>query len=49
MGKWLKKFWDWANPWIARCPNCKEYMDSELDPKLDKLVYTCRDCKKQWI
>lgn len=33
-----------------RCPKCTGIMDCEmLDPTIDKLVYKCRDCGKEFI
>lgn len=32
------------------CPDCGGVMDGDqLDMTLDKVVYTCRNCKKEWI
>ena len=31
------------------CPDCNGIMDSEfLDMTIDKLVYKCRNCGKEW-
>lgn len=31
------------------CPDCDGIMDSEfLDMTIDKLVYKCRNCDKEW-
>lgn len=32
------------------CPQCNGIMDAlYLDPIINKLVYVCRDCQKEWI
>lgn len=45
-----KKIKDFYNNHIkSHCPDCDGIMDSEfLDMKLDKMVYKCRNCGKEW-
>ena len=34
----------------CHCPDCGGVMNGDkLDMKLDKVVYTCRVCKKEWV
>jgi len=34
---------------FASCPDCAGIMDSVLNMEYDKLHYTCRKCKKEWL
>lgn len=31
------------------CPNCGHKLDSSFAIDLDKLLYTCKKCGKEWI
>ena len=44
----MKCFWE--KHFKPHCPDCGGVMDDEmLDMILDKLVYKCRDCGKEWV
>ena len=44
----MKCFWE--KHFKPHCPDCGGVMDVEmLDMILDKLVYKCRDCGKEWV
>ena len=50
MKKLLVKMKEFYNTHFKHhCPDCDGIMDSEfLDMKIDKLVYKCRVCGKEW-
>jgi hypothetical protein len=42
----IKKILDWIRP---NSPCCKKPMTSVLEMELDKLLYECPKCGKEWI
>ena len=42
----IKRFLNWIRP---KSPCCNKPMSSVLEMELDKLLYTCSKCKKEWI
>ncbi len=47
MGKFIK----FINKIVRlKCPSCDGYMQIEmLDMEIDRLVYKCENCQKEWI
>lgn len=44
----IKRFWE--KRFKLHCPDCGGVMDGDqLDMELDKVVYTCRKCGKEWV
>lgn len=45
--EWLKCLYE--KYFKCHCPDCGGVMDGDqLDMVLDKVVYTCRNCGKEW-
>lgn len=40
------KILNWLRP---KSPCCKKPMTSVLEMELDKMLYECPECKKEWI
>lgn len=32
-----------------KCPDCKSNMNTMFDPFLDKMIYQCKGCGKEWL
>ena len=44
----IKRFWE--RYFKPHCPDCGGIMDGDqFDMEIDKVVYTCRDCNKEWV
>ena len=44
----IKRFWE--RHFKPRCPDCGGVMDgNQFDMEIDKVVYTCRECNKEWV
>ena len=44
----IKKFYE--KHFKAHCPDCGEVMDGDqLDMTINKIIYTCRECGKEWF
>ncbi len=40
----------WEKHFKPHCPDCGGVMDvDQFDMELDKVVYTCRVCNKEWV
>jgi predicted RNA-binding Zn-ribbon protein involved in translation (DUF1610 family) len=35
--------------WYHHCPECDGEMTSCFEMELDRLLYTCKECGKEWI
>ena len=51
MKKWLIKLKNFYYKHLkCHCPDCDGIMDSVFyNSKIEKLVYKCRDCGKEWV
>ena len=44
----IKKFYE--KHFKAHCPDCGGVMDGDqLDMTINKIIYTCRECGKEWF
>lgn len=44
----IKRFWE--RHFKPHCPDCGGVMDGDqFDMEIDKVVYTCRICNKEWV
>jgi len=42
----INKILNWLRP---KSPCCKKPMTSVLEMELDRMLYECPNCKKEWI
>ena len=43
-------FFQWIRTKLSvKSPCCNIPMSSDFDPLKDRMIYTCKKCKKEWI